>query len=150
MTIRFYRVQDPYGCLSNFSPHKIKLDGCYWPTVEHYYQAQKFVGTATPDLVHRIHQAPTPEVAAELGRHSGCPLRSDWEQVKTQVMYQAVLTKFLTHQDIQAVLLATGNEDIVEASPTDTFWGCGADGQGRNQLGKVLMQVRQEIQKRQC
>lgn len=150
MTIFFYRVQDPYGCFSNFSPHAIQLAGYNWPTVEHYYQAQKFVGTANPEMERRIHQAPTPEVAAELGRHSGYPLRVDWERVKTQVMHQAVLSKFLAHPEIQAVLLSTGNAEIVEASPTDTFWGCGADGTGHNQLGKVLMQVRQEIQKRQC
>jgi len=60
-------------------------------------------------------------------------------------MRAAVLTKFLTHLDIQAILLATNDQLIVENSPTDTFWGCGLDGTGENQLGKVLMSVRQEI-----
>ncbi|MFM2063889.1 MAG: hypothetical protein RLZZ507_3560, partial [Cyanobacteriota bacterium] len=38
MTIYFYKVWQPYGCFSNFSPHPIEIEGVDWPTVEHYYQ----------------------------------------------------------------------------------------------------------------
>lgn len=47
MTIYFYMIGEEYGCFSNFSPHCFELDGLYWPTSEHYFQAQKFV---TPHL----------------------------------------------------------------------------------------------------
>ncbi len=67
------------------------------------------------------------------------------EQVKTQVMREAVLKKFLTHIDIQATLISTDNQLIVENSPTDYYWGCGGDQSGYNHLGKILMSVRQEI-----
>lgn len=146
MTIYFYKVDAPYGCFSNFSPHPIHLDGWDWLTVEHYYQSQKFVGTENEALVAKIRSVPTPEEAACLGRDRTLVLRSDWEQVKVQVMRKAVLTKFLTHSDIQAVLLSTTERLIVEDSPTDYFWGCGIDKSGQNQLGKVLMSVRQAIQ----
>jgi ribA/ribD-fused uncharacterized protein len=43
--IKFYRVREPYGFMSNFSPHSIRLKGEVWKTSEHYYQAQKFAGT---------------------------------------------------------------------------------------------------------
>jgi ribA/ribD-fused uncharacterized protein len=43
--ILFYRVNEPYGFFSNFSKHPITLNGKEWPTTEHYFQAQKFVGT---------------------------------------------------------------------------------------------------------
>jgi ribA/ribD-fused uncharacterized protein len=86
--------------------------------------------------------------AAKLGRDRTLKLRPDWEQVKPQVMWQGVLTKFLTHTDIQAILLDTGEELIVEDSPTDYYWGCGQDKTGQNQLGKTLMNVRKEIRKR--
>ena len=43
--INFYSVSEEYGCFSNFSPHRIKLDGKTWPTSEHYFQARKFVGS---------------------------------------------------------------------------------------------------------
>ncbi|NES86067.1 MAG: NADAR family protein [Moorea sp. SIO2B7] len=147
MTISFYKVNAPYGYFSNFSPHPIHCLGLDWPTVEHYYQAQKFVGTKDQGIIPVIRQASTPEEAAALGRDRNRRVRPDWEQVKKQVMWEGVLTKFLTHSDIQAILLATGDQIIVEDSPIDYYWGCGRDGTGLNELGKILMRVRQEIQK---
>ena len=148
MTIYFYKANQPYGCFSNFSPHGIQLQGTHWPTVEHYYQAQKFVGTADAALIPVIHAAQTPEKAAELGRDRTRSLRLDWDVVKTQVMREAVLKKFLTHPDIQAILISTADQQIVENSPTDYFWGCGSDRTGHNHLGRILMSVRQEIRQR--
>jgi N-glycosidase YbiA len=150
MTIYFYKVGEPYGCFSNFSPHPIQIDGLDWQTVEHYYQSHKFVGTEDEGLIQLIRHVPTPEQAAALGRDRTRKLRPDWEQVKQQVMWQGVLTKFLTHSDIQAILLETGDELIVEDSPTDYYWGCGQDQTGQNQLGKTLMKVRQEIRQRRA
>jgi N-glycosidase YbiA len=147
MTIYFYKVWQPYGCFSNFSLHGIRIHGTYWSTVEHYYQAQKFVGSVDAAIIPVIHAVATPEEAAALGRCSTRQLRSDWDLVKTQVMREAVLKKFLTHDDIREILLATGNQTIVENSPTDYFWGCGTDKTGQNHLGNILMSVREEIQK---
>jgi ribA/ribD-fused uncharacterized protein len=147
MTIYFYKVWQPYGCFSNFSPHGIQIQGTYWSTVEHYYQAQKFVGSIDAVIIPVIHNAQTPEEAAALGRCTTRQIRADWHLVKTQVMREAVLKKFLTHAEIQNILLDTGNEILVENSPNDYFWGCGANKTGQNHLGKVLMSVREEIRK---
>lgn len=148
MTIYFYKVNDPYGCFSNFSPHGIHLLGQYWQTVEHYYQAQKFANSEDEALIPVIRAAKTPEQAAALGRDRTKKVRLDWEAVKCQIMRQAVLTKFLSHLDIQAILLATGDQLLVEDSPTDYYWGCGMDKTGQNHLGKVLISVRDEIRQR--
>ncbi|MFM7406772.1 MAG: NADAR family protein [Cuspidothrix sp.] len=145
MTIYFYKVYQPYGCFSNFSLHGIEMEGVYWPTVEHYYQGQKFVGSTDASIIPLINVAPTPEAAAALGRCSTRCLRVDWELVKTQVMRAAVLRKFITYLDIREILLATGDDLLVEDSPTDYFWGCGANKTGENHLGKILMSVRTEI-----
>ncbi|NET02129.1 MAG: NADAR family protein [Sphaerospermopsis sp. SIO1G1] len=145
MTIYFYKAWQPYGCFSNFSPHSIEIDGVHWPTVEHYYQAQKFVGSEDKEIIPLIHSASTPDQAAALGRATSRKLRSDWNMVKVDVMRVAVFKKFLTHTRIQEVLLVTGDENLVENSPTDYFWGCGADQTGKNYLGKILMSVREEI-----
>jgi N-glycosidase YbiA len=145
MTIYFYKVEGPYGCFSNFSPHGICINGQDWLTVEHYYQAQKFVGSADERLVATIRAMPTPQAAANLGRDPSYCVRSEWEAVKIPIMHEAVKTKFLTHTDIQAILLATGDQLIVENSPTDYYWGCGCDKTGQNHLGKILMSVRHEI-----
>ncbi|MBD2387723.1 NADAR family protein [Cylindrospermum sp. FACHB-282] len=150
MTIYFYKVWQPYGCFSNFSPHGIQIQGTYWPTVEHYYQAQKFVGSLDAVIIPEIHAAATPEAAAALGRCCTYRLRPDWELVKTCVMREAVLKKFLTHGEIREVLLNTDDEILVENSPTDYFWGCGADKTGHNHLGNILMDVRAELRKFPC
>jgi|SRR5579859_833538 len=139
MPIYFYKTDEQYGCFSNFSRHGFELDGDFWPTSEHYFQAQKFVGTPH---VEAIRQVKTPRQAADMGRERDRPLRADWEQVKDDVMRKAVLKKFKTHADIRALLLGTGDEEIVENSPTDSYWGCGKDGTGKNMLGKILMETR--------
>jgi N-glycosidase YbiA len=148
MTIFFYKVCEPYGCFSNFSPHPIQMEGKLWPTSEHYYQAQKFVGTQDRHLCQLIQQAPSPEKAAAIGRNPTYRMRQDWHSLKSSIMYRAVLTKFTTYPDLMAILLDTAEELIVENSPTDNYWGCGSDGLGQNQLGKVLMRIRQELRDR--
>ncbi len=145
MTIYFYKVDDPFGCFSNFSPHGISLHGQYWPTVEHYYQSQKFVNTIDDSLIKVIQVAKTPVEATVLGRDCRRSVRSDWDLVKQPIMREAVLTKFLTHLDIQAILLSTGDELIVENSPTDYYWGCGLNQTGKNYLGKLLVSIREQI-----
>lgn len=142
MTIYFYSVREEYGCFSNFSPHGFTLKGQWWPTSEHYFQAQKFPGT---EHEQAVRQAKTPKQAAEMGRERSRPLRRDWERVKDQIMLEAVRQKFRAHADIRDILLGTGDEELVENAPGDYYWGCGADGSGRNMLGKILMQVRAEL-----
>jgi ribA/ribD-fused uncharacterized protein len=138
-TIYFYSTQDEYGCFSNFSQHSFELDGQYWKTSEHYFQAQKFAGTPFEEQV-RI--AKTAKQAAELGRRRDFPLRTDWEEVKDEVMQRAVLRKFETHADIREILLNTGDRELVENAPGDYYWGVGKTGTGQNKLGQILMAVR--------
>lgn len=142
MPIYFYSTLDEYACFSNFSPHGFELDGVYWPTVEHYFQAQKFVGTA---YAEQIRQARSPKHAKTLGRRRDWPLRSDWEEVKLEIMRQAVQRKFETHADLRSILLSTGTEELVENAPNDYFWGAGRFGTGKNMLGKILMDVREVL-----
>ena len=142
MTIYFYNIREQYGCFSNFSPHGFVLDELYWSTSEHYFQAQKFIGT--PYLA-KLRLVKTPKEAANMGRQRTLPLRPDWEEVKDNIMRKAVFSKFSTNKDIQGILLSTGNEKLVENSPIDYYWGCGADGSGKNMLGIVLMEIRQQL-----
>lgn len=142
MTIYFYTAGGDYGEFSNFSRHGFEFDGKYWKTSEHYFQAMKFEGTEYED---KIREARSPKDAANLGRRRDFPLRQDWEAIKDDVMRRAVLKKFQTHQELAELLLATGNEEIVENAPSDFYWGCGADGSGKNMLGKILMEVREKL-----
>lgn len=147
MTIYFYAVKDEkYGCFSNFAYYGFELDESWWPTSEHYYQSQKFI-TTDKEWCEKIKQVKTPKEAANMGRDRTHLLRPDWEEVKDEIMYKAVLKKFQTHQNIREILLSTGDELIVENSPVDYYWGCGADGSGKNKLGQVLMAVREILLK---
>jgi len=141
MTVYFcsHKEVEPYGCFSNFSAHGFSLDKRHWRTSEHYFQAQKCVGTQYSE---RIRLAPTPGEAARIGRDRSLPLRPDWEAVKDTVMTEALLAKFTTHDDIRAVLLSTGDAPMVENSPHDYYWGCGKDGSGKNRLGQLLVDLR--------
>ena len=143
MTVRFYSTREqPYGCFSNFSAHPFELDGQWWPTSEHYFQANKFL---SPTDREAVRSASSPMQAARIGRSRSRPMRADWEQVKDDVMRRAVLTKFMAHPRIAEILLGTGDEDIVEASPTDSYWGAGPDDRGHNRLGQILMEVRAQL-----
>ncbi len=143
MPIRFYRERDePYGCFSNFSKHSFEIDGVQWQTVEHYFQARKFPGTLEEEA---IRLAPDPMTAKNLGNDRARPLRPDWEAVKDDLMRRGVRAKFQQHKDIQAILLDTEQEELIEAAPNDYYWGCGASGTGKNRLGQILMEVRDSL-----
>lgn len=139
MSIRFYKVNDTFGCFSNFSKYGFELNGKYWPTSEHYFQAQKFVGS---DFEEEIRQVKSPMDAARMGRDRNKPLRADWEEVKDEIMKKAVLQKFKTHNDIKDILIATGDQEIIEETTDDYYWGCGTNRTGKNMLGIILMEVR--------
>ena len=140
--IKFFKTKEPYGEFSNFSRYAVQLDGYSWPTAEHYFQAQKHINTP---FYHEIRQAKTPRIAADLGRDRAHPLRPDWEQVKDDVMRKCVLNKFQLHYNLRRILIETGNEEIIEDSPYDAYWGRGPNGDGKNKLGKILMETREYL-----
>ncbi len=140
--IEFYSTRDEYGCFSNFYRAPIRLQGKVWPTSEHFFQAQKFRGT---EQYGAILRAPSPMIAARLGRSRQQPLRPDWEHVKDAIMREAVLAKFTQNANLRAILLDTGDALLVEHSTNDSYWGDGGDGSGRNRLGQILMSVRDEL-----
>lgn len=138
--ICFYRVQDAYGEFSNFSPHPFRLKGRTWPSTEHYFQAQKF-----PDTEHgeEIRLVKSPMIAARMGRSSARPLLHDWEQVKEDIMREALHAKFTQHEALKTLLLGTGDRPLIEHTRNDRYWGDGGDGTGRNRLGALLMELRE-------
>ena len=137
--INFYSVNAEYGEFSNFAPYPIELRGKTWPTSEHYFQAQKFEDRGDQEEIRAVT---SPMIAARMGRDRKRKLRRDWERVKIGVMREAVEAKFRQHDELRALLLATGDAKLVEHTENDDFWGDGGDGSGRNELGRILMAVR--------
>lgn len=144
MTIYFYTKTDEHGYYSNFSTFGVEMEGRFWPTIEHYFQAQKF---SDPAYQEKIFRALTPKNALILGHSRKIPLKENWDAIKDELMYRAVKKKFCTHPGIKEKLLATYPEEIVESSLHDYYWGCGQDGSGQNKLGRILMRVREELLK---
>lgn len=139
-TVRFYLSKDPYGFMSNLYPAPLTIWNRRFPTSEHAYQ---FCKPAERVVAEWIAQAPDGEFAAVAGhglrkKH----VRTDWDATKVEVMEQVVLAKFRQNPHLASQLLATGDARLVEASPVDDFWGEGADGNGRNMLGVILVSVR--------
>src|SRR4051794_33998401 len=110
-TIKFYKLNEPYGEFSNFSPYPIELNGRVWPTSEHFFQAQKFADTEHEEA---IRQAKSPMIAARMGRSRARPLRPDWEATKDAVMRAALEAKFGQHQSLRSLLLGTGDAELIE------------------------------------
>ena len=142
--IEFYAVGDAYGEFSNFAPFPIFIRNKRWPTSEHYFQGQKFAGSKHEEEIRLVKK---PRIAADMGRDRKRPLRRDWEAVKDRVMLDALRAKFSQHADLRELLLATGDAKLVEHTGNDAYWGDGGDGSGKNRLGYLLMQVREELRK---
>jgi len=141
--INFYESNKPYGEFSNFARFPVEVDGQVWPTSEHYYQAQKFM---TPELQERIRQVGGPGMSKRMGgdRSLGT-IRSDWDQVKDDIMRKVVRAKFKQHEELRTLLLSTGDAVIAEHTKNDKYWGDGGNGKGKNMLGVILMEVREEL-----
>lgn len=118
--IKFYKVNDEYGCFSNFSKHSFVINGIVYKTSEHYFQSKKFEGSIFEKETILVK---TPMEAANLGHDRSKPLREDWENVKNKIMYDAVFAKFKSNKDIKNILISTGDEVIIEATKEDYYWG---------------------------
>jgi ribA/ribD-fused uncharacterized protein len=145
MAIRFFSKSDTHREFSNFAPYGIDLNDAWWPTVENYYQAQKF---NDPELRKSIRKAEKSPIAKSLADKNKAAIRPDWDAVKDEVMYRVVRRKFERHAELKAMLLATGDEELIEAAPTDTYWGVGRDGAGLNKLGEFIARIRGELRAR--
>lgn len=133
-----------YAFLSNFYFSPMIIDNVVYITNEHFFQAMK---SLNPKERQAIVLAPTPGKAKRLGRKVS--LRKDWEDIKEEIMLTGLRHKF-SNPELRKKLLATGNEELIEGTTWhDNYWGicdceaCG--GQGKNRLGKLLMQVREEL-----
>jgi ribA/ribD-fused uncharacterized protein len=123
-----------HAFLSNFYAHGGQL------TAEHIYQAMK-----TENIGDQIAilSAKTPGQAKRLGQK--VTLRKDWEEIKLLVMEAILVMKFTPGTMEHDLLLATGDEELVEGNTWgDTFWGV-CRGKGENHLGKLLMKIRDDL-----
>ena len=98
-------------------------------------------------LVHftAVQNASTAGQSAKMGRDRNRPLRKDWEEVKDDIMMDAIRYKFSQHEGLREVLMSTGNKKLIEHTKNDRYWADGGDGSGKNMLGILLMRLRDEF-----
>lgn len=139
-----------WNFLSNFFPVEIEHQGIKYPSVEHYYVAMKvkndqqidgkYIGYV--DCRELISKIKTPGEAKRFGRT--LKIRKDWDNVKFDVMLWGVREKF-KKEELREMLLNTGDQQLIEGNFwNDTYWGV-CKGVGENNLGKILMRVREEV-----
>ena len=128
--------------LSNFEEAPVEFEGVMYPTNEHAFQAAKVLD---PEERRVFATLGHPSKAKWLGRR--VPLRADWEEVKIDVMRRVNRDKFTRHAHLREKLLATGERELIEGNTwRDHFWGVSlTTGKGRNELGKILMEIRAEL-----
>lgn len=130
-----------YACFSNFYPAEVEYEEIIYPTNEHAFQAAK---SHDKNFRLEVSRASTSAFAKRMGRVL-TSLRKDWEDVKYGIMKELIRTKFTKHLDLRSKLLDTGNAELIEGNTWgDVVWGV-CNGVGTNWLGKILMEVREEL-----
>lgn len=143
-----------YKFLSNFYPCKFNYNGIEYSHSEGAFQAQKTLDMNERKVVAKLTASESKRACGKRGLAKlgfRVELRPDWESVKDQVMYEVVKAKFTQNPDLAQKLLETGDAELIEGTTWhDNYWGnctcakCSGI-TGRNQLGKTLMKVRQEL-----
>lgn len=143
------KFEGRYRFLSNFYPCEIKHKGIIYNSVETYYIAMKVTDMQLISGVYytaadfrKIVSKMDPSEAKKLGKK--IKLRTDWENKKLDFMNWAVREKF-KNEELSNLLLSTGDKELIEGNWWgDIYWGV-CNGKGENNLGKILMSVRDEI-----
>ena len=151
MTIKFYSgLKNSYQDFSNFAkaPFTVHLNGqpTTFPTVEHYFHYQKADLFNDKSAKIAILNTPIPLQAKRIGQEIINFDPKAWNAAAEKHIANGMYLKFSQHPDLKEKLLATGNEDLLEANPYDSTYGIGRDGKGQNLTGKCLMRVRELFQ----
>ena len=118
------------------------MNGIIYPTVEHAFHAAK---TSDKEVKAQIARLTSPGEARKRGNQLMLP--PDWDEVKVDIMYDLLKQKFSTYPDLTELLHSTGKIELIAGNSEDeTFWGV-CNGKGRNELGKLLMQLRERIKR---
>lgn len=144
--IKFTKVDSRYGCFSNFYSCSVEYAGIVYPNSECAWQSLKSFDMD----IRKKFATYTAADAKKMGRQ--IDLRSDWEEVKYDLMVEVCYAKFSQNEELKEILLATGDEEIVENTTAwhDNIWGnCECEKcknkEGKNLLGKALMEVRKRL-----
>mmetsp|Transcript_148823 Transcript_148823/g.211372 ORF Transcript_148823/g.211372 Transcript_148823/m.211372 type:complete len:154 (+) Transcript_148823:43-504(+) len=143
--IKFFQAHQAYGEFANFYPSPVLIDERKYPTVEHFYQSQKFVGV-NDNLAEKIRRCGTPSEARAIATSTDVTVREDWADVKYSVLMRGLTFKFQQHERLKQLLQGTENKGLIFDATHDSDLGIG-EGDGENNLGKALSELRAKVKK---
>ena len=130
---------DNYRFLSNFEPCDVLFDGIIYPSSENAYQAAKSLDTEVRKKFVDISSTESKKLGKIV------EIRTDWNNIKLDIMFSIVFDKFTRNSKLGDQLIETGDKYLEETNSwKDTFWGV-CNGVGKNWLGRILMDVREQI-----
>ena len=146
------------GPFSQWARSSFVIDGVTYGTAEQYMMAQKALTFGDHDIFNEIMKTKGPSEQKALGRKIENFNKDVWEAKCKQVVYDANYAKFTQLKSFYNALMATGDTELVEASPEDKIWGIGlseddpraqdkSQWQGTNWLGEIITQVREDLKK---
>lgn len=137
----FFYEQEFYP-FSNFSSFKLLWKGYDWMTSEHAYHSEKFDDL---EILEKLKQSRSAHDAMKLAYANKDKYRKDWDEIRLDVMKQILHEKVRQHPYVKKKLLESGNKVLIENSWRDDFWGWGPEKNGANNLGKLWMEVREDL-----
>lgn len=140
----FFYEQDFY-VLSNFSSFRLLWKGIDFDTSEAAYHWEKFPDEAARHVRSEILGARSAHEAFKIAEKNVAAYRVDWREVRVDLMRDILRAKVSQHEYVRRKLLATGNRELIEDAWRDSFWGWGPNRDGQNMLGKLWMEIREEI-----
>lgn len=141
----FFYEQEFY-VLSNFSAFTLIWKGIRFDTSEAAYHFEKFeTKEDLYKLKEQILYAPSAHEAFKIAQKNKHLIRKDWDEVKVPIMKEILRAKVYQHEYVRKKLLETGDRELIEDSWRDDFWGWGKNQDGKNILGKLWMEIREEI-----
>lgn len=146
-SIRF-SIRNKYSFLSNFYSSEFTIDNVVYNHVEGYYQSQKFI-LYDPKAAKHISTVLSPMACKKIAYSYYLPINKklEWDSdLKDKVMKRALYAKFSTNTYLLQALLDTKNNNLIEDSTIDKYWGQDKNGNGENKLGILLMEVRSTLQ----
>ncbi|GEM_PF-619053 len=143
-SVYFYTPK--FYIFDNFSAHTINIWGIKFPTAEHAYQWKKF-SDSTPSIANEIIKADSPSAVKKISNNHKNEASTKWDEERVLVMEQILRAKAEQHEDVRDKLRKTGQKIIIENSPTDDFWGIGANNKGKNMVGVIWMKIRDSLDK---
>ncbi len=138
--IFFY--EHDYYIFSNFSSFTLEWKGHLYMTSEHAYHTEKFENEEMKEAIRNTRSAHEAFKYAEVNKDKR---RKDWDDIKLGIMKEILHKKVEQHPYVKKKLLASGDRQLIEDSWRDDFWGWGPNKNGANHLGKLWMEVREEV-----